>query len=109
MTINETLTLALSCGAGTALGAIFFGGLWWTVRRGVSSQYAALWFLGSLLLRMSIVLTGFYFVGGRHWERLLMCLFGFAMAGLGVSWLTRPSEENQVLSAPEAGHAPYSR
>lgn len=107
--MNETLLWALSCGAGTALGAIFYGGLWWTVRRGISSPYAALWFLGSLLLRMGVVLTGFYFVGGHHRERLALCLTGFMMAGLSVSWLTRPSRAKQPRPTPEASHAPYSR
>ena len=52
--MNETLTLLLAWVAGGVLGTIFFGGLWWTVRNGVSSKQPALWFLGSLLLRMSI-------------------------------------------------------
>ena len=42
--MNESLTLALAWVAGVLLGAIFFGGLWWTVRKGVSSQQPALWF-----------------------------------------------------------------
>ena len=63
--MNETLTLVLAWVAGVVLGAIFFGGLWWTVRKGVSSQRPALWFFGSLLLRMSIALAGFYFVSAR--------------------------------------------
>ena len=69
--MNEALTLVLAWVAGVVLGAIFFGGLWWTVRKGVSSKQPALWFFGSLLLRMSIALAGFYFVAGGHWERLL--------------------------------------
>ena len=63
--MNEFLTLALALAAGLLLGAFFFGGLWWTVRKGVSSQRPALWFFGSMLLRMSIALAGFYFVGRR--------------------------------------------
>ena len=78
--MNEFLSLALALAAGVLLGAIFFGGLWWTVRKGVSSKQPALWFFGSLLLRMSIALAGFYFVSGGHWERLLLCLLGFVMA-----------------------------
>ena len=70
--MNETLTWCWRWLAGVVLGAIFFGGLWWTVRKGVSSKQPALWFLGSLLLRMSIVLAGFYFVARGHWERLLV-------------------------------------
>ena len=63
--MNEPLTLVLALVAGVVLGAIFFGGLWWTVRKGVSSKRPALWFFGSLLLRMSIALAGFYFVAAR--------------------------------------------
>ena len=88
------------------LGAIFFGGLWWTVRKGVSSEQPALWFFGSLLLRMSIALAGFYLVSGGHWERLLLCLVGFVMARLVVTWLTRSSEDNQSRSGQEAAYAP---
>jgi F1F0 ATPase subunit 2 len=55
--MNETLTLVLASVAGVLLGALFFGGLWWTVQKGLSSKRSALWFLGSLLLRMSIRIT----------------------------------------------------
>ena len=87
--MNEYLNLALAMVAGWLLGAMFFGGLWWTVRRGVASRRPALWFLGSLLLRMGIALAGFYLVGREHWPLLLMCLLGFVMARLTMSWLIR--------------------
>jgi F1F0 ATPase subunit 2 len=106
MTMNDTLMLALAWMAGGVFGTIFFGGLWWTVRRGVSSRRPALWFLGSALLRMGIALAGFYFVGRGHWERLLGCLLGFVMARLVVMWLTKPSGENQNCATQEASHAP---
>jgi F1F0 ATPase subunit 2 len=89
MTTTETLALMLAAIAGGALGAIFFGGLWWTVRRGIRSRRPALWFLGSLLLRTGIVLAGFYFAADRQWERVLVCLLGFVMARLAVTRLTR--------------------
>jgi F1F0 ATPase subunit 2 len=104
--MNETLIMVLAWAAGGALGAIFFAGLWWTVRKGVSSRHPALWFLGSLLLRMSLVLTGFYSVSGGHWDRLLLCLLGFIMARQFVTWMTRLSRETSPSSAQEAGHAP---
>ena len=106
MAMSSFLSLALSLVAGALLGAIFFGGLWWTVRKGVASQRPALWFVGSLLLRMSVALAGFYFASGGRWERLLVCLLGFVVARLVVTWLIRPSTENQTRSAREAGHAP---
>jgi F1F0 ATPase subunit 2 len=104
--MNEALELVLAWLAGWGLGAMFFGGLWWTVRKGVSSNQPALWFFGSLLLRMSIALVGFYWVSGRGWEQLALCLLGFVMARLVVTWLTRPSGENQTCPAHEASHAP---
>ena len=103
--MNETLSLVLALLTGVLLGAMFFGGLWWTVQKGVSSQRPALWFFGSLLLRMSIALAGFYFVSGGHWDRLVLCLLGFVMARRVVTWLTRPSGENQTRPAQEASHA----
>ena len=107
--MNDTLMLILAWVVGVWLGAIFFGGLWWTVRKGVSSKNPALWFFGSMLLRMSVTLTGFYLVGRGHWERLLLCLLGFVMARLAVMWLTRPSGRNTTRAEQEAGHATDSR
>ena len=48
--MSETLILALAWLSGWALGAIFFGGLWWTVRKGLTSPHPALWFFSSMLL-----------------------------------------------------------
>ena len=64
--MNEMLILILALGAGVLIGAMFFGGLWWTVQKGISSKQPALWFFLSLLLRMSITLVGFYFIGRGH-------------------------------------------
>ena len=74
--------------------------------RGVSSQRPALWFFGSMLLRMSITLAGFYFVGREDWQRWLLCLLGFVLARLVVKWLTRPPVEHHNSRAPETSYAP---
>jgi F1F0 ATPase subunit 2 len=103
--MNETVTLVLALVTGVLLGAIFFGGLWWTVQKGVSSKRSALWFLGSLLLRTSIALAGFYFIAHGHWERLSVCLLGFIIARLIVTRLTRAAEKPKYL-AQKASHAP---
>jgi F1F0 ATPase subunit 2 len=103
--MNETLSLASALVAGIFLGAFFFGGLWWTVRRGISSKRVALWFLGSMLLRTGIVLLGFYFILGDNWKRLLAGLIGFVIARLIVTRLTRVTEQIIPL-ARKAGHAP---
>jgi F1F0 ATPase subunit 2 len=103
--MNETVAQVLALVTGILLGGMFFGGLWWTVHKGISSKQPALLFLGSLLLRTSIVLVGFYFVTRGHWERLLVCFLGFVMARLIVTWLTRAANKPTSL-AKEASHAP---
>ncbi len=104
--MNEPVSLASALVTGVLLGALFLGGLWWTVRQGLSSKRVAGWFLGSLLLRMGVVLAGFYFVSGGHWEQLLLCLLGFVMARLVVTWLMQPSGENRPPQTLEGSHAP---
>jgi F1F0 ATPase subunit 2 len=106
MTMNEFVILALALMMGCLLGAIFFGGLWWTVRKSVSSKQPAFWFLGSMLLRMSIALAGFYFVGGGQWERLVACLLGFVAARFIVTRLAGPPLKQCNSIAKEARHAP---
>ena len=104
--MNDFLFLVLALAAGLLLGAIFFGGLWWTVRKGVFSKSPALWFLGSMWLRMGIALAGFYFVGRGDWQRLATCLLGFIIARFIVMRLTRTPIEHPHSTAKEASHAP---
>ncbi len=96
-----SLVLALAAGAG--LGAIYFGGLWWTVRRAGSFRRPAISMLVSVLLRMSVVLGGFYLVAGYGWQRLLLCLLGFVIARAAVSRQVHPRTR---IAASEALHAP---
>lgn len=103
--MNETLSLISALVAGFLLGVIFFGGLWWTIQKGLSSRQPALWFLGSLLLRTGTVLVGFYYASGNHWERLFICLPGFIVARLIMTRLTRQPEEEPNQMTKEANHA----
>ena len=86
--MSETSTLVLAAIAGFLLGTIFFGGLWWTVQRGVASKQPAVWFFGSLMLRTAIALAGFYFVMQGDWRRLVACVCGFIIARICVVRLT---------------------
>ena len=83
-----TVTLALSSVGGGLLGMLFFGGLWWTVRRAFTSRRPALWVGGSLLLRMAAVAAGFVIVSAGDWRRLLACVLGFWAARWWVVRLT---------------------
>lgn len=104
--MNDALTLMLAWLAGGALGALFFGGLWWTVRKSLASAKPALWMFASLLLRMGVTMTGFYLVSDGDWRPLLSCLIGFVMVRQLVTRLTRLPEEGPTRQSPEAHHAP---
>jgi F1F0 ATPase subunit 2 len=108
--MSDTLALALPFLAGALLGVFFFGGLWWTVQKGVTSRAPALWFLGSLLLRTSLILAGFYVAAQGHWSRLAACLLGFLIARfIVVRRITRAPAEGPTQLEEETYIAPYSR
>lgn len=96
--MHEALLLAVAWAGGALLSALFFGGLWWTVRKGVTSKHPGLWFAGSVIVRMSAAVAGFCVVSGGRSERLLLCLLGFFMASLFVRRL-----------APRSGKGPAGR
>jgi F1F0 ATPase subunit 2 len=75
--------------AGMALGALFFGGLWWTVRRGITAANPALWFGLSALVRMAITVSGLYYIARSGWPSVLACLCGLLIARVAVTRLTR--------------------
>ena len=88
------------------LGVLFFGGLWWTVRKGVPAKRPALLFLCSMLLRAGVVIAGFYVVSDGDWQRLLACLFGFVIARFIVTRVAGPPLEDYAAPTKEPDHAP---
>jgi len=102
--MTDALSFGYSLIAGLLFGTFFFGGLWWTVCKGVKSERAALWFFSSMLLRTSVVMLGFYLLLGDSWLRMLAGLFGFFIARLIVTRLTKVAEQSKPL-ALEADHA----
>ncbi len=95
--MNETAYMILSFIAGLALGALFFGGLWFTVKKAVNAKIPALWIFISFFFRISITLVGFYFVSSGDWKRLLICVAGFILARTLVIHFTKLIDEKQIL------------
>jgi len=89
MEMNEVLSLLPAVFAGIVLGVLFFGGLWLTVRKGLDSKNATLIFMGSLVVRMAIVLLGFYYVGADNWQKMMACLGGFLIARIVITRITK--------------------
>jgi F1F0 ATPase subunit 2 len=96
--MNDIAELSIVLPAGFLLGAFFFGGLWWTVQKGLTSQNPVLWFFGSTLLRTGVAVAGFYFASHGDWRKFVLCLLGFIIARVVVTRLTRTTSKG--LHAP---------
>lgn len=83
--------LALAAVLGAGLGALFFIGLWFTVRALPTARYPAAVSLGSLAARSILLMAGFYIVGAGQWERLVACLIGFVLARIALVQFMRPT------------------
>ena len=79
MNMTTVFILSLAFAAGVILGAFYFIALWRTVCKLPDTPHPLRMVLGSFVLRMAVVLPGFYFVMGGHWERLVLALAGFIL------------------------------
>jgi len=96
------LRLSLDFLAGLVLGAIFYGGLWWTVRR-ISAGAAGLWLVGSFLVRTLLALAGFYVVARGAWAGAAVWLAGFIVARIAVTRIVRLRPESAMRFAAGSG------
>ena len=81
----EPWSLVFAMAAGTVLGGLYFGGLWWTVRALETTAAPGRLFAGSLVVRVGVVLFGIHVVAGGHWERIVACLVGVIVARVAVT------------------------
>ncbi len=102
--MNEILNLLLPLIAGLLLGTVFFGGLWFTVKKLTASKMPALLVLGSFIFRVGIVLIGFYFIGLGDWKKLIVCLIGFVAARFVVIRYTKSVDEKNGQIKKEVAH-----
>lgn len=61
---------------GIFLGIFFFGGLYLTVEKMQKVKHPAIFMILSLLLRMAILLLGFYLLMNSNYQNLLVALVG---------------------------------
>jgi F1F0 ATPase subunit 2 len=94
--MNEVLYSIVTFITGLFLGTLFFGGLWFTVKKAVASKTPAVWFVGSFLFRTGITLLGFYYTSLGNWQRLLICMLGFIVARLVITYLTKQNKETAI-------------
>lgn len=87
--MTNLLYILLAGGVGLLTGAVFFGGLYWTVEKTLTSKRPALLFIGSFVLRTGFVLAGFYFTMDGQITRILSCLAGFVIARMIMNTIVR--------------------
>jgi F1F0 ATPase subunit 2 len=91
--MSELLPLLISFLAGGALGAVYFTGLWATVRRVPEAKHPMLLLGLSLAARMSLLLAGLWLIGSDgHWERLVAAMVGIVLARFVVMRRLPPQE-----------------
>ncbi len=84
------LYLFLAFLAGMLLGAVFFGGLWWTVQRITGSDSPYLVMAVSFFVRAAVVLVGFYLLVRADWPFLIAALVGFIAARTILAYKLKP-------------------
>jgi F1F0 ATPase subunit 2 len=77
--MDTILQIFISLVAGAAAGMVYFGGLWWTVRRLPDAGHPTILMLFSFLIRISIALGVFYLAGDGQWPRILSALIGLLL------------------------------
>ncbi len=102
--MSEILNMILSFIGGMLLGTLFFGGLWFTVRKLTSSKMPALLVLSSFLFRVSIALLGFYFIGLGDWRKLVACMIGFIIARFVIIHYTKSIDKKKLQLKMEVNH-----
>lgn len=78
----DWLGALLTMTAGAGAGALYFGGLWWTVRRLPGTRRPARWSLASFLLRAAAVMAIFYALADGNPVHWILLLTGFTLARL---------------------------
>lgn len=71
-----SLGLITALAGGMALGALFFAGLWLTVRTLGLSRHPGLLMAASYVLRMLLLIGGLYLLGSGNWQSFAAALTG---------------------------------
>jgi F1F0 ATPase subunit 2 len=103
--MSEIVYSILTLFTGIITGVMFYGGLWYTVQKIVSSKMPALWVIGSFLIRVGITLLVFYYISFNRWQWLPVCLVGFIIARFLVSRITKSAQKNPFTFKKEVNHA----
>jgi F1F0 ATPase subunit 2 len=89
---------AIAAVAGILMGIIYFGGLWLTIQRMSQVNRPILILSGSFIIRLGMVLVGFYLVSDGRLEFLAVSLVTFFMTRFYFISKIQPVSERSVES-----------
>lgn len=95
--MNEIAQYVLILSASFVLGSLFFGGLWFTLKKLVTAKNPAWLIFGSFVVRTGIALLGFYYVAQFGWKAMLLALLGFIAARFMVMYFAKKYDEKENL------------
>jgi F1F0 ATPase subunit 2 len=89
---------AIAALAGILLGIIYFGGLWLTIQRMSQTDRPILLLMSSFVIRLGLVLAGFYLVSNGRLEFLAVSLITFFLTRFYFIRKIQPTPERRVNS-----------
>jgi F1F0 ATPase subunit 2 len=102
--VTLIFTLIAAFVAGLALGAFYFIALWRTVQRLPITKNSARLMLTSFIIRMAVIMAGFYLVMGKgHWENLAAAMLGFIIARKILTYRLGPQNAVEAVKLNKSG------
>ena len=79
---------------GAAVGAIFFGGLYFSVRKIAKVKYPRLLMTISLFLRMGVLLGAFFYIAKGGYQDILLALLGVMLVRFAITFALKERKLN---------------
>lgn len=94
--MNISVMLAM-VSAGAIIGVLYFGGLWLTLNKLTRAKSWGLWLGVSFMMRATMAMAGFWFLGAGDWQRLLALTIGFTIVRFLLVKRIQPEPPLQTL------------
>jgi F1F0 ATPase subunit 2 len=95
--------LLVAGAAGAVLGAIYFGGLWFTVRRLPTARRPVLCWAASFAVRAFVTALGLYWATAGQGERMAAALAGLLLVRVILVRALAPADGHAVAPRPAGG------
>lgn len=97
--MNNIPELIFNAIGGLFLGSFFYLGLYWTVKKGLTSKRPALLFSLSFFIRSAVLLSGILLLGKGVFINFVACAFGIVFSRLIVFIVNQQASKNQQVNS----------